>query len=185
MSWKYFFCSECNLTALSHAPAQQGHQIPCLFVFWIPLSSRTLYSPFWIFFGHFMFIFMLINTSPRPDATPTVSIVCSSCHNLYSIVYIYRIYAVCISLQKLSQWKSKFLTLMQTPIFDSQEEDIEPLTDVLSSLSMRSCLNITDVSLARSGQYVCHVHEGVGEHTASVSIDITVLGKTCRFIRFT
>uniref|UniRef100_A0A673KGI8 receptor protein-tyrosine kinase n=1 Tax=Sinocyclocheilus rhinocerous TaxID=307959 RepID=A0A673KGI8_9TELE len=55
--------------------------------------------------------------------------------------------------------------------------DIEPLTDVLSSMSMRSCLNITDVSLARSGQYVCHVHEGVLNQRASASIDITVLEK--------
>ncbi|XP_073676069.1 platelet-derived growth factor receptor beta [Garra rufa] len=55
--------------------------------------------------------------------------------------------------------------------------DIEPLTDVLSSMSMRSCLNITDVSLARSGQYVCHVHEGVQDQKASASIDITVLEK--------
>ncbi|XP_050983515.1 platelet-derived growth factor receptor beta [Labeo rohita] len=55
--------------------------------------------------------------------------------------------------------------------------DIEPLTDVLSSMSMRSCLNITDVSLARSGLYVCHVHEGVEDQKASASINITVLEK--------
>uniref|UniRef100_A0A671KU48 receptor protein-tyrosine kinase n=1 Tax=Sinocyclocheilus anshuiensis TaxID=1608454 RepID=A0A671KU48_9TELE len=55
--------------------------------------------------------------------------------------------------------------------------DIEPLTDVLSSMSMRSCLNITDVSLARSGQYDCHVHEGVLNQRASASINITVLEK--------
>ncbi|XP_021336701.1 platelet-derived growth factor receptor beta isoform X1 [Danio rerio] len=54
---------------------------------------------------------------------------------------------------------------------------IEPLTDVLSSMSMRSCLNITDVSLDRSGQYVCHVHEGVQDQRASASINITVLEK--------
>ncbi|XP_016131861.1 platelet-derived growth factor receptor beta-like [Sinocyclocheilus grahami] len=55
--------------------------------------------------------------------------------------------------------------------------DIEPLTDVLSFMSMRSCLNITDVSLARSGQYVCHVQEGVLNQRASASINITVLEK--------
>ncbi|XP_043112979.1 platelet-derived growth factor receptor beta [Puntigrus tetrazona] len=55
--------------------------------------------------------------------------------------------------------------------------DVEPLTDVLSSMSMRSCLNITDVTLARSGQYVCHVHEGVEDQRASASINITVLEK--------
>uniref|UniRef100_A0A671KU54 receptor protein-tyrosine kinase n=1 Tax=Sinocyclocheilus anshuiensis TaxID=1608454 RepID=A0A671KU54_9TELE len=54
---------------------------------------------------------------------------------------------------------------------------VELLTDVLSSMSMRSCLNITDVSLARSGQYVCHVLEGVQNHKASASINITVLEK--------
>uniref|UniRef100_A0A8C2D951 receptor protein-tyrosine kinase n=1 Tax=Cyprinus carpio TaxID=7962 RepID=A0A8C2D951_CYPCA len=55
--------------------------------------------------------------------------------------------------------------------------DIEPLTDILSSMSMRSCLNITDVSVDRSGQYVCHVHEGVQNQRASASINITVLEK--------
>ncbi|KAK2890740.1 hypothetical protein Q8A67_013383 [Cirrhinus molitorella] len=54
---------------------------------------------------------------------------------------------------------------------------IEPLTDFLSATNMRSCLNITDVSLDRSGQYVCHVHEGVENHKASASINITVLEK--------
>ncbi|XP_067242896.1 platelet-derived growth factor receptor beta [Chanodichthys erythropterus] len=53
--------------------------------------------------------------------------------------------------------------------------NIEPLTDFLSATSMRSCLNITDISLARSGQYVCHVHESVQDIMASASIDITVL----------
>uniref|UniRef100_A0A8C1P610 receptor protein-tyrosine kinase n=1 Tax=Cyprinus carpio TaxID=7962 RepID=A0A8C1P610_CYPCA len=54
---------------------------------------------------------------------------------------------------------------------------VELLTDVLSSRSMRSCLNITDVSLARSGQYICNVNEGVQNHKASASINITVLEK--------
>ncbi|XP_073710507.1 platelet-derived growth factor receptor beta [Misgurnus anguillicaudatus] len=54
---------------------------------------------------------------------------------------------------------------------------IEPLTDVLSSLSMRSCLNITDVTLASSGEYFCHVHESVMDQKASASITITVLEK--------
>ncbi|KAK7137584.1 hypothetical protein R3I94_013287 [Phoxinus phoxinus] len=67
------------------------------------------------------------------------------------------------------------LVFFQWDFPNKDKKDVEPLTDVLSSMSMRSCLNITDVSLARSGQYVCHVHEGVGEHTASASIDITVL----------
>uniref|UniRef100_A0A672SXN1 receptor protein-tyrosine kinase n=1 Tax=Sinocyclocheilus grahami TaxID=75366 RepID=A0A672SXN1_SINGR len=62
-------------------------------------------------------------------------------------------------------------------IFGTFVGDIEPLTDVLSFMSMRSCLNITDVSLARSGQYVCHVQEGVLNQRASASINITVLEK--------
>uniref|UniRef100_A0A8C2GKX5 receptor protein-tyrosine kinase n=1 Tax=Cyprinus carpio TaxID=7962 RepID=A0A8C2GKX5_CYPCA len=56
-------------------------------------------------------------------------------------------------------------------------EDIEPFTDILSSRSMRSYLSITDVSLARSGQYVCNVYEGVQNQKASASINITVLEK--------
>uniref|UniRef100_A0A9J7XH49 receptor protein-tyrosine kinase n=1 Tax=Cyprinus carpio carpio TaxID=630221 RepID=A0A9J7XH49_CYPCA len=55
--------------------------------------------------------------------------------------------------------------------------DIEPLTDILSSMSMRSFLNITDVSVDRSGQYVCYVQEGVQNQRASASINITVLEK--------
>ncbi|KAI4872759.1 hypothetical protein NFI96_027001, partial [Prochilodus magdalenae] len=53
--------------------------------------------------------------------------------------------------------------------------DMEPLTDVLSSVSMRSCLNISNATLAHSGRYVCHVQEDVGNQQASVSINITVL----------
>uniref|UniRef100_A0A8C1PAC5 receptor protein-tyrosine kinase n=1 Tax=Cyprinus carpio TaxID=7962 RepID=A0A8C1PAC5_CYPCA len=56
-------------------------------------------------------------------------------------------------------------------------EDIEPFTDIPSSRSMRSYLSITDVSLARSGQYVCNVYEGVQNQKASASINITVLEK--------
>ncbi|XP_057182615.1 platelet-derived growth factor receptor beta [Triplophysa rosa] len=55
--------------------------------------------------------------------------------------------------------------------------NIEPLTDVLSSMSMRSCLNITNVTLASSGEYVCHAHEGVENLRASANITITVLEK--------
>ncbi|XP_076861978.1 platelet-derived growth factor receptor beta [Brachyhypopomus gauderio] len=53
--------------------------------------------------------------------------------------------------------------------------DVEPLTDVLSAMSMRSCLNISSATLAHSGQYVCYVKEDVGNQNASASIDITVL----------
>ncbi len=50
--------------------ARRGHQIPCLF--W------TLH-PLWTLF----YYFCLIKASPRPDATPTVSVVCSSRHNIF------------------------------------------------------------------------------------------------------
>ncbi|KAA0709844.1 Platelet-derived growth factor receptor beta [Triplophysa tibetana] len=53
--------------------------------------------------------------------------------------------------------------------------NIEPLTDVLSSLRMRSCLNITNITLASSGEYVCHAKEGIQNLRASANITITVL----------
>ncbi|KAM4622063.1 platelet-derived growth factor receptor beta [Polymixia lowei] len=53
--------------------------------------------------------------------------------------------------------------------------DIEPLTDVLSSMSMRSFLFFPHVTLAHSGKYVCGVRENVQEQNASASINITVL----------
>ncbi len=56
--------------------ARRGHQIPCLF--W------TLH-PLWTLF----YYFCLIKASPRPDATPTVSVICSSRHNTYIHTYIY------------------------------------------------------------------------------------------------
>ncbi len=48
--------------------ARRGHQTPCLF--W------TLH-PLWTLFYYFCWI----KASPRPDATPTVSVVCSSRHS--------------------------------------------------------------------------------------------------------
>ncbi len=48
--------------------AQRGHFIPLLF--W------TLYSPWTLL----LYYFCWIKASPRPDATPTVSVVCSSRH---------------------------------------------------------------------------------------------------------
>ncbi len=35
------------------------------------------------------YYFCSIKASPRPDATPTVSVVCSSRHNIYIYIYIY------------------------------------------------------------------------------------------------
>ncbi|XP_023689669.1 platelet-derived growth factor receptor beta isoform X1 [Paramormyrops kingsleyae] len=52
---------------------------------------------------------------------------------------------------------------------------IEPLTDFMSSTSMRSFLNISSATLDNSGQYTCHVYEGVQENKANISMNITVL----------
>uniref|UniRef100_A0A8C4GL34 receptor protein-tyrosine kinase n=1 Tax=Dicentrarchus labrax TaxID=13489 RepID=A0A8C4GL34_DICLA len=51
----------------------------------------------------------------------------------------------------------------------------EPLTDVLSAMNMRSCLIFPRATVAHSGNYVCHVHEGVQDQTASAMVNITVL----------
>lgn len=57
---------------------------------------------------------------------------------------------------------------------NSELIEVEPLTDVLS-MKMRSCLIFPQASVAHSGNYKCHVREGVQEQTASASINITVL----------
>nr|XP_020500973.1 platelet-derived growth factor receptor beta [Labrus bergylta]XP_020500974.1 platelet-derived growth factor receptor beta [Labrus bergylta] len=54
-------------------------------------------------------------------------------------------------------------------------DEVEPLTDVLSAMNMRSCLIFPQARVTHSGNYVCHVHEGVQDQTASASINITVL----------
>ncbi|KAK6298309.1 hypothetical protein J4Q44_G00313640 [Coregonus suidteri] len=54
-------------------------------------------------------------------------------------------------------------------------DSIEPLTDVLSSQSMRSCLIFSKATLANAGQYVCHVHEGVQDQSATANVNITIL----------
>ncbi|CAB1337047.1 unnamed protein product [Coregonus sp. 'balchen'] len=54
-------------------------------------------------------------------------------------------------------------------------DSIEPLTDVLSSQRMRSCLIVSKATLAHTGQYVCHVHEGVQDQSATANVNITVL----------
>ncbi|KAM9357184.1 platelet-derived growth factor receptor beta [Symphorus nematophorus] len=53
--------------------------------------------------------------------------------------------------------------------------EVEPLTDVLSSMNMRSCLIFPHATVAHSGKYICNVHEGVQDQTASASVNITVL----------
>ncbi|KAK5864853.1 hypothetical protein PBY51_016060 [Eleginops maclovinus] len=57
----------------------------------------------------------------------------------------------------------------------SEDYEIEPLTDVLPNMNMRSCLIFPHAMVANSGNYVCHVYEGVQDQTASASINITVL----------
>uniref|UniRef100_A0A8C8E0G7 Platelet-derived growth factor receptor alpha n=1 Tax=Oryzias sinensis TaxID=183150 RepID=A0A8C8E0G7_9TELE len=56
-------------------------------------------------------------------------------------------------------------------------EVIDPLTDVLSSITMRSYLMFPGTTVAHSGTYVCHAHELVQDQEASASIDITVFEK--------
>uniref|UniRef100_A0AAZ3S556 receptor protein-tyrosine kinase n=1 Tax=Oncorhynchus tshawytscha TaxID=74940 RepID=A0AAZ3S556_ONCTS len=50
-----------------------------------------------------------------------------------------------------------------------------PLTDVLSSQKMRSRLIVSKVTLANTGQYACHVHEGVQDQRATANVNITIL----------
>uniref|UniRef100_A0A3Q1ETU5 receptor protein-tyrosine kinase n=1 Tax=Acanthochromis polyacanthus TaxID=80966 RepID=A0A3Q1ETU5_9TELE len=50
-----------------------------------------------------------------------------------------------------------------------------PVTEDLSSTSMRSCLIYPPARLAQGGNFVCNVHEGIQDQTASASINITVL----------
>ncbi|XP_039975631.1 platelet-derived growth factor receptor beta isoform X2 [Xiphias gladius] len=59
--------------------------------------------------------------------------------------------------------------------WDIPNREVEPLTYVLSAMSMRSCLIFPRATVAHSGNYVCHVHEGVQDQTASASVNITVL----------
>lgn len=54
--------------------------------------------------------------------------------------------------------------------------EVDPLTDILSVTNMRSCLIFPAATVAHSGTYVCHVHEGIQDQTASASVKITVLG---------
>ncbi|KAK9518020.1 hypothetical protein VZT92_023349 [Zoarces viviparus] len=53
--------------------------------------------------------------------------------------------------------------------------EVEPLTDFLPVMNMRSCLIFPEATLAHSGSYVCHVHESIQDQKASASVNITVL----------
>ncbi len=71
-----------------------------LFIFdTYPLWTLYLYYLWWI------------NASPRPDATPTVSVVCSSCHNVYIKTHI----------QHILQW----MNIQETIRVNSREEKEE------------------------------------------------------------
>ncbi len=53
-------------------------------------TRSPVYFGHFIPFGHLILYFCWIKASPRPDATPTVSVVCSSRHYIYIyIIYIY------------------------------------------------------------------------------------------------
>lgn len=57
---------------------------------------------------------------------------------------------------------------------------VDPLMEVLSTMSMRSCLTLPHATVADSGNYICHIQESVQGHAASASAKITVLGETDR-----
>ncbi|XP_026213814.1 platelet-derived growth factor receptor beta [Anabas testudineus] len=57
----------------------------------------------------------------------------------------------------------------------NREMNIEPLTEVLSNMNMRSCLIFPYTTVAHSGSYICHVHESVIGHTSSANVSIRVL----------
>lgn len=67
------------------------------------------------------------------------------------------------------------LVFFSWDIPNGEDVEVEPLTDVLSAMNMRSCLIFPQATVAHSGKYVCHVHEGVQDQTASASVNITVL----------
>ncbi|CAL1613295.1 unnamed protein product [Knipowitschia caucasica] len=55
--------------------------------------------------------------------------------------------------------------------------EVEPLADGMSSTYMRSCLIFPQTSVAQSGNYECHVREGVKGQTASAQVNVTVLDR--------
>lgn len=57
-----------------------------------------------------------------------------------------------------------------------QTVNVEQLTEVFSTMNMRSCLIFPSATVAQSGNYICYVHETVQDQRASASINITVLG---------
>ncbi|XP_075337401.1 platelet-derived growth factor receptor beta [Odontesthes bonariensis] len=67
------------------------------------------------------------------------------------------------------------LVFFSWDIPNSELIEFEPLTDVLSAMNMRSYLIFPRATVAHSGNYVCHVHEGVRDQMASASVNITVL----------
>ncbi len=67
-------------TAPPSQPAQHNEDTRFPLLFW------TLYSPWTLL----LYYFCLIKASPRPDATPTVSVVCSSRHNIYMKINYFR-----------------------------------------------------------------------------------------------
>lgn len=59
-----------------------------------------------------------------------------------------------------------------------QAGDVDILTDIIpATMSMSSIVNISQTTVAHSGQYICHAQESVANQLSSLSINITVLGK--------
>ncbi|XP_055798809.1 platelet-derived growth factor receptor beta-like [Salvelinus fontinalis] len=56
-----------------------------------------------------------------------------------------------------------------------RKETIEPLTDFLSEIRIRSFLNISSVTLEDSGQYICRVQDSFAGKSAMDNLTVTVL----------
>uniref|UniRef100_A0A4W4G3R0 receptor protein-tyrosine kinase n=1 Tax=Electrophorus electricus TaxID=8005 RepID=A0A4W4G3R0_ELEEL len=95
------------------------------------------------------------------------------------LYYVYTIYGVCHTRETIVNCTANGVELVyfSWDFPNKDAGDVEPLTDVLSTTSMRSCLNISSATPSHSGQYVCHVKEDVGNQNASASIEVTVLGE--------
>lgn len=87
-----------------------------------------------------------------------------------------QLFLISLTAKIRAHWKSDIKTHLILALV-SKLDFYEPLTDVLSPTSMRSCLVFSQATVDHSGKYVCHVHEGIQDQSASASVNITVLGK--------
>ncbi|XP_058505577.1 platelet-derived growth factor receptor beta [Solea solea] len=67
------------------------------------------------------------------------------------------------------------LVFFSWDIPNRERNQVEALTEILSAMNMRSYLYFPRATMAHSGNYVCHVHEGVQDQSATASVNITVL----------